>query len=1296
MSKAKTTSGNKSSKQKVFSRFSIVIANYNYADHVAQAIQSCLDQDYPSDCFEVIVVDDGSTDHSREVIAKFASKNRNLRFVQQNNLGQAAAFFAGINLANFEWICLLDSDDYFKPDKLSALNHFIGSTGDSCDFICHDIDAFDEVAGRVHSWFERQNIKTDSLSVDDAQGGYPYANPCGQVYRKTLLQKIAPWISPVEWMRGADNPLVWGAMFISGRVHYLHQSLAVYRIHANNFFLASTPNGLVPKVNWLERWPKLLAYLRYLHQGAASAYAQGGNRDDLLARLEQFYLTWEKRLRFNADVPLVSFITTCKNRLHHLKQTLPKMVKQPYAEVIVVDYGCTQGTREWVKANYPQVKVVEVDDDPGWCVARARNLGAAQAKSDWLFFIDGDILLQGNMSAWIYEHVKANHFYRAGPLKSNSEKGTILCSKANYQAVQGFDEAFTGWMPEDGDFFAKLTEAQFTPSEFPSKMIKAIEHGDEERQLAKPGYVENTAHGMRVGMVYRLVRADIKKYTNSEPSIEVRKNIMKKLITWTSKYQKSGLEKDSRFVLKLNAGLDQYESVNVDRQITYILKRPKHIFRSQVQALQKSSTSATAADTGIAAKIADKHASLNKFHKIAMFHFGRSGSSVLADMLNQHQSIHWDNEIYEYQTKLIEKNLGYFIYGDERCRYDPIKVLTERIGRHSNSHYGFEVKFNHLEHCDVDISDYLAEINRLGIDKYITLERKNILRKIVSSLVAEKTNVWHVKDGKEGPKSKITIHCDALKVERKEGSLIELLDHYSRHFNQLYELLEKSNIEVLKLTYEDDIEQDPSVGFNKAIAFFGLPPFKANVRLKKTNPYPLSSIVENIDEVRDYLKGTPYAWMLQDVVPESAPAIKKNTNPAPDLLLANAVSYGEDFLKFVALAHVFDHTKARNEAQRILRIKSDFIVAHPEWTGRLTVSQTSDALTSILSATYQKPEYQQRDNWLGLSSGFDSRFLLHGLRNSSLKFSTFSFGEQGYLDYDLPVYLSEKLSLNSLFIDLGKLDWKLELYENSIAKVNDKPIHARVAALDFLLAQRSGKPISVIDGNPNNALIACKVYENWRKTCLDFLTYNDQFKWNAMFDKDWLLALMPDKPLTDADILSYSDQLVLSYRTQRTRPTDSSKVQYLMPFADDKWIGFWLNRSLQERRSNSLFLKVIIDLKLEEFIDFNMLADRKMKLSKYEQAELLYQKEGLLPARPKRTALTPLAQICFYSLYTGCDSFKKMIDDSLKRLRKRSVFQPSAIDHIYQRFLKAEPDAEKMMRGLITCDVALEAGVFNK
>ena len=72
---------------------------------------------------------------------------------------------------------------------------------------------------------------------------------------------------------------------------------------------------------------------------------------------------------------MLSLITTCKNRLPHLKQTLPLMLRQPRAEVIVVDYGCEQGTAAWVQEHHPAAKLVQVNDDPVFCAAQSEKQG---------------------------------------------------------------------------------------------------------------------------------------------------------------------------------------------------------------------------------------------------------------------------------------------------------------------------------------------------------------------------------------------------------------------------------------------------------------------------------------------------------------------------------------------------------------------------------------------------------------------------------------------------------------------------------------------------------------------------------------------------------------------------------------------------------------------------------------------------------------------------------------------------------------------------------------------------------
>jgi glycosyltransferase involved in cell wall biosynthesis len=95
---------------------SILINNYNYGHFLADAIDSALAQTYPH--VEVIVVDDGSTDHSRAVIANYGDK---IISVLKANGGQASAFNAGFAAAQGEIICFLDADDICLPTKVAEV-----------------------------------------------------------------------------------------------------------------------------------------------------------------------------------------------------------------------------------------------------------------------------------------------------------------------------------------------------------------------------------------------------------------------------------------------------------------------------------------------------------------------------------------------------------------------------------------------------------------------------------------------------------------------------------------------------------------------------------------------------------------------------------------------------------------------------------------------------------------------------------------------------------------------------------------------------------------------------------------------------------------------------------------------------------------------------------------------------------------------------------------------------------------------------------------------------------------------
>jgi glycosyltransferase involved in cell wall biosynthesis len=113
---------------------SVVIPAYNCAPYLARAIDSVLNQTYQN--IECIVVDDGSTDETPQILDAFASRVSRIR---QENAGASAARNTGINAAHGTYIAFLDADDYWLPTKLSAQVQALIENPDlvliSCDFV---------------------------------------------------------------------------------------------------------------------------------------------------------------------------------------------------------------------------------------------------------------------------------------------------------------------------------------------------------------------------------------------------------------------------------------------------------------------------------------------------------------------------------------------------------------------------------------------------------------------------------------------------------------------------------------------------------------------------------------------------------------------------------------------------------------------------------------------------------------------------------------------------------------------------------------------------------------------------------------------------------------------------------------------------------------------------------------------------------------------------------------------------------------------------------------------------------
>ena len=104
-------------------KISAIITNYNYGRYLARAVRSLLDQSLPQSEYEIIVVDDNSTDHSLEILANFGDLIRVVRLSE--NSGLAEARNTGIRHARGQYVVFIDADDYVQGNLLEIQQQFL-------------------------------------------------------------------------------------------------------------------------------------------------------------------------------------------------------------------------------------------------------------------------------------------------------------------------------------------------------------------------------------------------------------------------------------------------------------------------------------------------------------------------------------------------------------------------------------------------------------------------------------------------------------------------------------------------------------------------------------------------------------------------------------------------------------------------------------------------------------------------------------------------------------------------------------------------------------------------------------------------------------------------------------------------------------------------------------------------------------------------------------------------------------------------------------------------------------------
>ncbi len=214
---------------------SVLMANYNYAAFVADAIQSVRGQTYSN--WELIVCDDGSTDESVNKIEQLTKQDSRIRLISKPNGGHASALNAAYAACTGGVICLLDSDDLYLSEKIERVVESFRSHPD-CGMVAHRVIRVDRkrrkqgtlplMAALPEGWCAPQTL---------ASGGI--LGPLPPTSGLSLRREIADYIFPVPCERPlhyAPDQVIMRLAPLLTSLARITELLAEYRLHGNNSF----------------------------------------------------------------------------------------------------------------------------------------------------------------------------------------------------------------------------------------------------------------------------------------------------------------------------------------------------------------------------------------------------------------------------------------------------------------------------------------------------------------------------------------------------------------------------------------------------------------------------------------------------------------------------------------------------------------------------------------------------------------------------------------------------------------------------------------------------------------------------------------------------------------------------------------------------------------------------------------------------------------------------------------------------------------------------------------------------
>jgi glycosyltransferase involved in cell wall biosynthesis len=245
---------------------SVVIPSYNHQAYVLKAVESVLEQDWPS--IDLIVIDDGSTDASPQILTDYHKRRGGFRLLINRNNGLIKTLNEGLRMAHGEYLCFLASDDYFLPNSISCRASYLANHPDCVAVFC-DAQVL------------RGDVLTDQrLMSNEAKRLFELSDPIPDfiqgvhlpihtlMTRTATFRKIGGYDERYQRCEDLDPQLL---LYLEGPIKFIDVPVSCYRQHLTNTSKVNPNMARVDKVlmyrKYLDEVDKLVPYRRSIqHQ----------------------------------------------------------------------------------------------------------------------------------------------------------------------------------------------------------------------------------------------------------------------------------------------------------------------------------------------------------------------------------------------------------------------------------------------------------------------------------------------------------------------------------------------------------------------------------------------------------------------------------------------------------------------------------------------------------------------------------------------------------------------------------------------------------------------------------------------------------------------------------------------------------------------------------------------------------------------------------------------------------------------------------------------------------------------